>query len=438
MKPTLPFVAGALLALAVSPSPAQFNNIVSRINVTGLTGGNVECRGVCRTQTPVRGLRLWVSARALPAVAGNPHLLYEIDPTVPAVVGVHNQPTVLGPGCPFGIRDLAWDGGQYLFGVQERAVANVIHRFDIDTAAWLAPIAIASAATVGPAVLQGLAVIPPAAGGPMFFATDGTATVYPLPFVAPLTVDFGVPVASGFGSIMGAGFDSTSKRLLWLSNGAGGEDLDPARSIGAIVADGRYCVGGGVYGFMANRAYGDLSLPAVGGFMGGRAMGMDTDRLAPGGAVHGLLLQSSTADWVVELDLELNRGTTCTCGPICGVMMPSGLGMAGTTGFVPGGAGFAWEVRNANCAIGDFAFVMLDVAMGPGYPVPGGCTYLLGLPPLIVPGAGGLVGAGGTATIPFPIPAFGPGVKLDLAFQALTISPAWVATTSLAAVVQLR
>ncbi|MBK8977473.1 MAG: hypothetical protein IPM29_16295 [Planctomycetes bacterium] len=391
-KTTLAPVLAGILTVAAT---AQYGHLAAGpfpIDLLAATG-NPNCLGVARSA--LGGVvRFWVTARQL--VAGGPHLLYELD-AAGAMVAVHNQPPTASPA---GIRDLAWDGGNILFGGHELGAggAGVLHRFDIGGGGFLPSLPVAAS---GPAAALGtiraLAFVP---GGPwQLFAADQVGNAYPLQIVAGV-VNVLPPMPAGLNGIIGAGYDQVERRLFFFANGAYPHPCHPA-PVNVVIQDAEYCNGLPIRPG-TDVTFGNLAI-------GGNAGGMEVYRRGPYNLRFGVVLQQTAAgnDFLVEVDLQLERGSSCTCGPLCGGVRPADVHLGGGAA-TPMNPGFQLELRRGNCAAGGVAAFLVSLAAPippialPAPPFAPGCNLLVDPALSIMLGPVG-ISAAGTAVQPLPI-----------------------------------
>lgn len=357
--------AAALLSTAIAGSAcAQLGRPLGPAIPAEQATGNSMLLGATRTG---ENGTFWVTgARTSPTTL---HQLYELD-AAGQVLAAYDQPPETAASV-WGIRDLAWDGGSFLYGGWE---GRVVFAFDLrtrqwsDANAWVAP---SAAQTVRALAYDARG----AAGAGSLWTTDfGSPHVEfdragnvlrTHPNVAPLTY--------------GAAFDPIRRSLWWF--GQGGSQQPSATTVG-IEMDATTGLASGQM-FLA-----DASLSAT--VPGALAGGCDAYQRADGSSVFVLLLQGSP-DSICEIRGEFRYAAGCNGDP----------GFHGDAPFV---GNPNWHV-DLGGATGAQACLLLSAGRrSPGLPLPGlppGCDlHLFDLPIISSPQAIG----GSAATIPLPIP----------------------------------
>jgi hypothetical protein len=272
-------------------------------------------------------------------VKATPHRLWEFwyDTTTSTwKFNWYAQPAAVNANSAFGLRDLAYDGGNFLFAGAELAVTSrTVYAFDIVNKQWDA----AKKWTVPPSAsvfaARALAYDPNGdSGNGSLWVADFSSDILEIRRNGTLIRSFPTIV----GSFLGAGYDPVRKTVWWFSQ------LDPKiPSQGAVGIEMDTATGKDT----GNRFLGDPSIifmdptgPITGGLAGGCEFVMKN------GVPTLLLLSQAVSDTIEEIHGRFRYGTTG--GPI--------LSMAGNYPF----HGTVWNMECTNLPANTFAGVLFQ------------------------------------------------------------------------------
>ena len=272
------------------------------------TGLKVDVQAVIKTATSLdhqlvgvardKNGDYWVTGqRASPSAA---HKLFKLDASG-KLLAAYDQPPATAAS-PWGMRDLAYDGDQTLYGGCETAACNRVLAFDIASASFVSGKDFIVPSTLPGPVVRALAYDPLGAGstGSLWTADLGSAVVE---FDRAGNVLGTLPSVSA--SAHGAAIDSDYRTIWWFARGGSTKGNVGVVGIQQDLLTGQAT--GQVF-------LGDLSVQPgsgepPGGVAGGCELYIDssTDHAVP----HLVLLAQAQSDTLYEINGRFNFGGTC-------------------------------------------------------------------------------------------------------------------------------
>jgi hypothetical protein len=297
--PSLPIL---LVGLCAVPVNGQLGKLTGkRIDVQAATGNN-GCLGVCYSKVGTQE-SYWVTARATPIVAPNPHLLYEFDYATGALRNTFQQPVTYDATLsPWGIRDIAWDGGRYMYGgLEPTSGALRIYVFDLNTNTY----DLTKTITVTGTVLKVARTCAYNNRNNTLYISNFGDPAYEIDLTGAIKTTIAV---SGGASKYGAAYDMIENLLWW--HGQGGSSIHA--SIGSVGSEwdpvAQAPTGTAFLGDLSLRT--SDAVPRIGGVAGG----LESYRRGPNNDLYFVLLAQAVSDTIFEMVAPWQTGASCKGG----------------------------------------------------------------------------------------------------------------------------